>query len=283
MKPINFKQIIKKIPLKALKILKAFMIIGLIFVILLPYYEIFLNAINYSGFARYVNAYWVPTRISFASLRSTFKETIIHNSMLNSLLISLIVSIIQTFTCALFGFAFARLKFKGSNIIFWIIMFSIVFPNETLHIARLLQLANDKPFGLRLIGNRYTLFALTLFGQGIRAPLFIYIFRQYFRAIDKDIEDASLIDGCGIVKSFFKVMLPNAKGGVITTFLMTFVWMYNDYYYSSLLSFSVNGINLVSTRLLSGRYRPPYQQLGFCVRAALLRSRRFEDKLSDEA
>ena len=258
MKNTSSLQLKNKILIKALKILRGFILVGLLFVILLPYYEIFLNAINYSGIEKTMYAYWVLTRISFRSIWYTFRETILNNAMVNSLSISLIVATIQTFSCALFGYSFARLKFKGNNVIFWIIILSITIPLDALQIAKVLQFTNDPLFGIQLIGRAYTLYIMALLGAGIRAPLFIYIFRQYFRAVSRDIEEASLVDGCGVLRSFFKIMLPNAKGGIITTFLLTFVWTYNDYYYPALLRFSINDITLVSTRLMAGRYSSPY-------------------------
>ena len=230
------------------------MLIGLLFIILMPFYEIFLNAINYSGYEKNLYAYWIPTRISFYGIRNVFRQLLYENAFINSISISLITAIIQTFMCALFGYAFAKLKFKGSNVIFWIILISIFVPFETLEISRVLLFSNQPLFGIKLIGKPYTLFIMALLGMGYRAPLFIYIFRQYFKTISQEIEDASLVDGCGVFRSFFKVMLPNAKGGIVTTILLTFIWTYNDWYYPNLLRFSSNGIVLVSTKLMSGRY-----------------------------
>ena len=237
-----------------LKALRTFVLIGLLFVILLPFYEIFLNAINASGVEKGLHAYWIPTRISFRRIINLWKVLHRENAMYNSLSISLVVSLIQTLMCAIFGYAFARLKFKGSKIIFLIIMLSIFVPFETLHVARVLFFTNNRIFGIKLMGRKYTLYLMALLGAGYRSPLFIYIFRQYFRNIPKDLEEQSLVDGCGIFRSFFKIMLPNAMGGIVTTFLLTFVWTYNDCYYPSLFNFSSNDINLLSTRLMAGRY-----------------------------
>ena len=244
----------ERIIIGLLKALRTFMLIGLLFIILMPFYEIFLNAINVSGYEKNLYAYWIPIRISFRSIRNVWRQLLYENAFVNSISISLIVAIIQTYMCAVFGYAFARLKFKGSNIIFLIVLFTVFVPLETLETSRILMFSIQPLFGIKLIGKAYTLFIMTFFGMGYRAPLFIYIFRQYFKSIDQEIEDASLVDGCGVIKSFFKVMLPNAKGGIITTFLLTFVWIYNDWYYPNMLRFSSNGITLVSTRLMAGRY-----------------------------
>ena len=67
------------------------------------------------------------------------------------------------------------------------------------------------------------------FGAGLRAGLFIYIFRQFFAGMPKDLEEAAMIDGCGALRTFVQVMLPLAKSAFITVLLFSFVWHWNDY------------------------------------------------------
>ena len=62
----------------------------------------------------------------------------------------------------------------------------------------------------------------------------ILIFRQFFRGMPKELEDAACIDGCGPFMTFVRVMLPNAMMSVLTVFLFTIVWYWNDYYISTM-------------------------------------------------
>src|SRR5690606_14661010 len=59
--------------------------------------------------------------------------------------------------------------------------------------------------------------------------------RQFFKGMPNELEDAAYMDGCGPFRTFFQVMLPNAKNAVITVFLFSFVWHWNEYYMSNLL------------------------------------------------
>ncbi|MBR4319060.1 MAG: carbohydrate ABC transporter permease, partial [Oscillospiraceae bacterium] len=69
--------------------------------------------------------------------------------------------------------------------------------------------------------------------NGIRAGLRIFLFRQFFRGIPRELEDAAYLDGCGAFRTFLQVMLPNAGSAILTVFLFSVVWYWNDYYVSS--------------------------------------------------
>lgn len=70
-------------------------------------------------------------------------------------------------------------------------------------------------------------------GNGIRAGLMIFIFRQFFKGLPKELEDAAYLDGCGSLRTFVQVMIPNASSSFLTVFLFSVVWYWNDYYVSS--------------------------------------------------
>ena len=61
----------------------------------------------------------------------------------------------------------------------------------------------------------------------------IFIFRQFFKGLPKELEDAAYLDGCGSLRTFVQVMIPNASSSFLTVFLFSVVWYWNDYYVSS--------------------------------------------------
>ncbi|MDD3171553.1 MAG: ABC transporter permease subunit, partial [Bacilli bacterium] len=135
-----------------------------------------------------------------------------------------------------------------------VIMFILVVPRETLEVSRTLFMANYSFFNVYLMQSKNSIYLMTLFGMGNFSPIFIYIFRQYFKSISKDIEEQANIDGAGIFRTFWRIMLPNAKGAILTVGLFSFIWTYNDSYYPSLFNFSTNSFELLSTKLANGRY-----------------------------
>ena len=67
--------------------------------------------------------------------------------------------------------------------------------------------------------------------------MFIYLFRQAFRNLPKELEESAEIDGAGTIRTFWSVMLPNVRGTMITVALFAFVWQYNDYFFADLFGY----------------------------------------------
>jgi multiple sugar transport system permease protein len=87
--------------------------------------------------------------------------------------------------------------------------------------------------------------------MGFRSGLFIYIYRQFFRGLPGDLEDAARIDGSSAFHSFFKIMLPNATPAIVTVFMLSLVWNWNDSFSQSFLSMSRNTVAVYLTQIRS--------------------------------
>ena len=70
--------------------------------------------------------------------------------------------------------------------------------------------------------------------MGLKNGLYIYMLRQFFRGIPKELEEAAYVDGCGKVKTFVRIMLPDAKPMITSCFLFSFVWQWTDSFYSGM-------------------------------------------------
>lgn len=84
-----------------------------------------------------------------------------------------------------------------------------------------------------LINQPATLYLLAIFGFSVNQSLFVFIFRQFFLGLPQEIEEASLIDGAGFYKTYFRIMLPNALPTILTVAVLSFVWAYGDTYYTN--------------------------------------------------
>lgn len=97
---------------------------------------------------------------------------------------------------------------------------------------------------------------LAMTGNGIKNGLFIYIFRQNFRSMPTALEEAAYVDGAGHIRIFTRIMLPNAITTIVTVALFSFVWQYNDTYYSGIyLNMDAGILSLKSTRWSVIRWR----------------------------
>ena len=138
---------------------------------------------------------------------------------LNSLIVASITTLGQVIFAALAGYAFARLKFKFKNALFLIILIIMLIPPQ-VNIIPLFFLMRE----LNMINTYSALILPGLFGG-----LGIFMMRQYFLGLPKDLEESAKIDGCNIFETFFKIALPLAMPTVATLALFTFVTTWNSF------------------------------------------------------
>ncbi len=164
--------------------------------------------------------------------------------------ISFVSAFLQTFVCGLVGYGFARFEFPLKKVLFAIVILTIIVPVQTYlsplymmfrffripGVSQILDLIAEGSGTLKLIDSPWPFWLQSLFGMGFRSGLFIFIFRQFYRGMPAELEEAALIDGCGGIRTYFRVMLPNARSSMITVFIFSVVWHWNDYYVPAVFS-----------------------------------------------
>jgi multiple sugar transport system permease protein len=227
-----------------LSLVRNFTIFGLCFVILYPIYQMIVVAITDPNDLNNPLVVMVPQRFSLDFLRFAVELLDYRSGLVNTFLMSTGVMFLTVLTTSLAGYAFAKLKFPGINILFIFVLFTVVVPPQT--IAMPLFIIFNR---LGLTSTLSSVFVLSVLGMGIKSGLFIFIFRQVFRNLPIELEEAALIDGCGVFKTFYLVMLPNAKSAMVTVMLFSFVWQWNDVFYTRLL-ISVENLNILALNLI---------------------------------
>lgn len=252
--PVKKKVRRKNILIIVGKILRTFILIGLSFVIIAPILQKLSIAFRDPNDISNPQVAWIPETLKVVNFEIAWELLDYSTSFWNTLILSVVSMVIQIMATAVAGYAFARLKFKGSNILFFLVIFTLIVPNETLHVSRQLFLTNYSFFGIKLIGSAFSIYILAAFGQGIRSGIFIFIFRQFFKNLPIELEESAQIDGAGVIRTFWSVMLPNARGAVVTVGLFSFVWQWNDLYFAGLLNDSL-GFPLLASKLGDGTNR----------------------------
>ena len=173
----------------------------------------------------------------------------------NSLIISLTIAVLQITMCTLVGYGFARFEFPFKKLLFALVILVILVPPQTissslhLHfrffdIFGLIELIRGEP--LNLTGSVLPYYMMSAGCMGLKNGLYIYMIRQFFRSIPKELEEAAYVDGCGTLKTFVRIMLPDAKPILTSCFLFSFVWQWTDGFYSRMF---LGNTRLVSTSL----------------------------------
>lgn len=138
---------------------------------------------------------------------------------LNSLIMTLGVTFGQIILAALAGYAFARLKFFGRDVLFLLILATLIIPFQILFVPLYLMLSGW--------GDWLNTFKALII-PSLASPFAIFVFRQFFITVPKELDEAAKIDGAGYYRIFWTVMLPLAGPAVATVFILTFLAQWND-------------------------------------------------------
>lgn len=154
----------------------------------------------------------------------------------NTLFLSLGVAVIQVLSCTMIGYGLARFRFLGSKILSAAVIIIILVPYHVISIAQYLGFVyfGFGNFTINLVDTFWPMLILAFTGLGIKEGLYIYLLQQFFRSIPLALEEAAYIDGAGTIRTFFQVMLPNARTMMMTVFLFSFCWQWTDSTYSSI-------------------------------------------------
>jgi len=166
---------------------------------------------------------WLPRNWAFENYQLAYMALDYTQSLLNTLLVAGGAALLQTLACALAGYSFARFKFPGRDRMFLLVLFVMIVPPHALIIQNFILVSK-----LKWLETYWPFLVPEAFGMGLRGALFIFIYRQFFKGLPWELEDAAMIDGAGPLRIFFMVMLPLAKPAILVVFLFSFVWHWNN-------------------------------------------------------
>lgn len=208
---------------------RFFIIFGLAFIILYPVIYMFSCSFRDSIDMNDPSVMWIPKHFTFDVIAETAEVMELPETLLNTFLLNIGCSVVQVIACAFTGYGFARFDFFGRKFFFGIVIMMIIVPPQIISLPLYSNFVH-----LGLINSKLSMYLPALMGNGIRSGFMIFIFRQFFKGLPKEIEDSAYIDGCGRFRAFLSIMLPNAKSALLTVFLFSIVFYWNDYYISSL-------------------------------------------------
>lgn len=197
----------------------------------------------------------IPEHFTTENYRLASELMTYPKALANSLIISLTIAVLQIAMCTLVGYGFARFKFPFKKFWFACVILVILIPPQTiassLHLhfrffdfLGIIKLIKGDTINLR--GSVLPYYLMSAGCMGLKNGLYIYMIRQFFRNIPADMEEAAYVDGCGTLRTFFTIMLPEAKPILTSCFLFAFVWQWTDGFYSKMF---LGSKPLVSTSL----------------------------------
>jgi len=148
----------------------------------------------------------------------------------NSVIITCTTVAIVVIMCALTGYALGRVKFPGYKL-FVLAITATMFIPKGYTIIPIYQI-------IKHLGLLNTMAGIIVAESSGAHVLFILLYMTYFQNLPKELEEASEMDGCGFLRTFFRIMLPLAKPIIATTAIMQFIWTWNSFFVP--LIFSLN-------------------------------------------
>ena len=227
------------------KLFRVIILLGMCYIILNPFFSKIATSFMSPEDFMDVTVKYIPKHANVDTYKQLIAENEYWRCMFNTGTLSLACALIQTFVCSLVGYGFAKYKFRGSGILFAMVMVTLMVPPQTIEFSLFLMFKDFNPYGLleligvaeksrRLLDTIWPFIILSLTGLGLKNGLYIFMMRQFYRGVPDELEESAYIDGSGPMKTFFKIILPISIPMMITIFLFSFSWQWTDNFYTQL-------------------------------------------------
>ena len=174
----------------------------------------------------------------------------------NSLIVSATITAITLFLATLGGYAFARLRFPFREVLFLLVLGTLMIPDQLRLVPVYLMMVDFPLTGWNLT---QTLHGYVFFGSSIALATSLFLMRQYFLTIPQDYEEAAKLDGAGYFKTYWRIMLPLAAPAVAAVAILTFQGIWNEFFWANLLLTGDSSNYTVQMGLVQFRFQ--YQTL----------------------
>jgi len=162
----------------------------------------------------------IPNPVIWRNYTDVFLYAPMHKYLLNTLMITVSWVFGAAVTSSLAAYAFARLRAPGKNWLFMMLLSTMMLPGVVRLIPTYILFAK-----LDWVGTFKPLIVPSLMGS----PFYIFLLRQFFMTIPRDLEDAALIDGCSRLRTWISIIVPLAKPALATVTVFAFMGGWNDY------------------------------------------------------
>jgi multiple sugar transport system permease protein len=161
---------------------------------------------------------FIPHVWRWANYSDVFSAMPFKQMMINTVLMTLARTAGQLVFCSLAGYAFARLRFRGQNVVFGLFLSVLMVPSQLFLIPQY-EIIHD----LNLLNSLPGLFL-----PGIFSAFGTFLMRQFFLQLPREVQEAAYIDGAGPFQTYWRVLLPLARPGLIALAILVIIWSWND-------------------------------------------------------
>jgi putative chitobiose transport system permease protein len=168
----------------------------------------------------------IPKDLTFANYLRVWQQLPMANFFINSIVVAVAVVVLNILFCSLAAYPFAKMQFKGKNLIFYLLLATFIVPPQLTYIPGFVLAVN--------VFHYYdTLFALIF--PSLATVFNIFLMRQAFKTVPDELIDAGRIDGAGELRIWWSILMPIVRPSLATIAIITFVSQWNDFLWPSLM------------------------------------------------
>jgi multiple sugar transport system permease protein len=225
-----------KIPFYVSRFFLYLMLITLSYVFIYPILNMVITSLKDLQDSLDPTVTWIPRRIFTMNYQIALTKDVLDFKIgfMNSIVITALCTLGHLLAASFVGYGFARFRFPGRNILFAIVVLSIIIPPQVIIVPMFYEFT--QLFGL--LNSRLPIILPTLFGYGLRGGLFVFLFRQFIMNLPRELDEAASIDGCGKLRTHFQIIMPVSTPVILVTSVLSMVWHWNDYFEPSVYLFT---------------------------------------------
>lgn len=145
----------------------------------------------------------------------------------NGLYLAIVIPVLSMLTSSMAAYALARLRFKGRNVVFLLLISTMMIPGYVTLIPNFAIMVK-----LKLLNSHWALILRSALSGSATS---IFLFRQFFLSIPRDLENAAIVDGCSWPGVFFRIIMPNSKPAIATVIILSFRSTWNSFLWPQLV------------------------------------------------
>ena len=250
-------------------IFRLVLLVGISYVVLYPFFTKIAGSFMSPEDFVDVTVRLIPKNFTLDTYKAVLTELDYFQAFRNTFIISLICGILQTFVCCVIAYGLAKFRFRGNKLIMALVILTMIVPHQTLQLSMFMgfryfdiwgilsllsggasidiegfeainevlaniKILNLEDHALGLTNTYAPLIILSATGLAFKNGLYIFMLRQFFTGVPDALEESAYIDGSGVFRTFFTIILPLSIPMMVTVFLFAFCWQWTDDFYTEL-------------------------------------------------
>ena len=220
------------------------LLISVSYVVLYPLIYMISSSIKGSADWYDPNVFWIPKNFTGLWYDWAIQSLDFLNAFKNTVLYEMVAAFLEILSCSIVAYGLARFKFRGKNILMFMLILTILVPDQMIIIPKMVTFGNLDFLGIislindatgagiriNILNTGFVFYLPSLFAIGLRSGIITYIYIQFYKGLPRELEEAAWIDGAGLFKTYTKIALPSSGVVITTVSIFSIIWHWNDYY-----------------------------------------------------